>query len=115
MTAFIGRREFITLVGGTVTTWPLAARGQQAGKVHRIGVLMVSEIDDPDAKARLAGFLQGLERLGWSDRHNVRIDTRFALPGAQVQVLAKELVDLQPDVILAQATPGRSPCSGRLA
>ena len=99
------RREFITLLGGAVA-WPLAARGQQAGKVHRIGVLMVSEIDDPDAKARLAGFLQGLERLGWSDRHNVRIDTRFALPGVQVQVLAKELVDLQPDVILAQATPG---------
>ena len=74
--------------------------------MRRIGVLMVSEIDDPDANARLAGFLQGLERLGWSERHNLHIDTRFALPGTQVQVLAKELVDLQPDVILAQATPG---------
>ena len=100
------RREFITLLGGAAAAWPLAARGQQDRRVPRIGVLMVSEIDDPDANARLAGFLQGLERLGWSDRHNVHIDTRFALPGTQVQVLAKELIDLQPDVILAQATPG---------
>ena len=100
------RREFITLLGGAAAAWPVVARAQQRGRVPRIGVLMVSEIDDPDAKARFAGFLQGLERLGWSDRNNVRIDTRFALPGKQVQVLAKELVDLQPDVILAQATPG---------
>ena len=100
------RRDFITALGGAAVAWPLAARAQQGGRMPRIGVLMVSEIDDPDAKARLAGFLQGLEKFGWSDRHNVRIDTRFALPGTQVQVLAKELVDLQPDVILAQATPG---------
>ena len=101
----VRRREFISLLGG-VAAWPLAARAQQGGRVPRIGVLMVSDIDDPDAKARLAGLFQGLEGLGWSDRHNVRIDTRFALPGTQVQALAKELVDLQPDVIVAQATPG---------
>ena len=82
------RREFITLLGGAAAAWPVAARAQHGERMGRIGVLMVSEIDDPDAKARLAGFLQGLERLGWSDHHNVRIDTRFALPGAQVQVLA---------------------------
>src|SRR5262245_18579341 len=100
------RRQFITLLGGAAAAWPVAARGQQSERVRHIGVLMASEVDDPDTKARIAGFLQGLERFGWSDRHNVRIDTRFALPGTQVQVLAKELVDLQPDVILAQATPG---------
>ena len=106
MTAFIGRREFfITLLGGAAA-WPLTARAQQSERMRHVGVLMVSEIDDSDAKARLAGFLQGLESLGWSSPHSVRIDTRFALPGTQVQVLAKELVDLQPDVILAQATPG---------
>jgi putative ABC transport system substrate-binding protein len=102
----VRRREFFTLLCGAAAAWPLAARAQQPERLRRIGVLMVSEIDDPDTNARLAGFLQGLERLGWSDRHNVHIDTRFALPGTQVQVLAKELVDLQPDVILAQATPG---------
>jgi putative tryptophan/tyrosine transport system substrate-binding protein len=90
------RREFITLLGGAAAACPLAARAQQGGRMPRIGVLMVSEIDDPDAKARLAGFLQGLEKFGWSDRHNVRIDTRFALPGTQVQVLAKEpLINLR--------------------
>ena len=52
------------------------------------------------------GFRQGLERLGWSEGRNVRFDYRFARGGAdQFQPLAKELVALQPDVILAQSTP----------
>jgi ABC-type uncharacterized transport system substrate-binding protein len=61
--------------------------------------------DDPETKARLAGFRQGLEKRGWSEGRNVRIDYRFAPAGAQAQVLAKELVALQPDVIFAQGTP----------
>jgi putative ABC transport system substrate-binding protein len=109
------RREFITLLGGAAVAWPLAARAQQPKQIRRVGVLMVSEIDDPDANARLAGFLQGLERLGWSDRHNVHVDTRFALPGTQVQVLAKELLDLHPTCSWRRRPPGRSPYSGLLA
>jgi putative ABC transport system substrate-binding protein len=72
--------------------------------VRRIGALMGSAEDDPETKERLAGFRQGLESLGWSEGRNVHLDIRFAPAGAQVQVLAKELVALQPDVILAQAT-----------
>jgi putative ABC transport system substrate-binding protein len=98
------RREFIALFAGTAAAWPLIARAQQP-EVRRIGVLVGQAEDDPDTKARLAGFRQGLERLGWSEGRNVRIDTRFAPAGAQAPVLAKELVALQPDVILAQATP----------
>src|SRR6516165_12071651 len=98
------RREFITLLGGAAA-WPLAARAQQSEQVQRVGVLMGLAEDDPDAKARLAGFRQGLESLGWSEGRNIRLDTRFAPGGAQVQVLAKELVGLQPEVILAHATP----------
>ena len=86
------RRQFMALLGGAAAAWPLAARAQQAEQVQRVGVLMVQAEDDPDAKARLAGFRQGLESLGWSEGRNIRLDTRFARGGAQVQVLAKELV-----------------------
>jgi putative tryptophan/tyrosine transport system substrate-binding protein len=99
------RRDFIALLGGAAAAWPLAARAQQGERVPRIGVLMAVGRDDADTKARLAGFRQGLERLGWSEGRNVRIDYRFAPAGAQAQALAKELVALQPDVILSQATP----------
>ena len=104
MIAQIRRREFITLLGGTAA-WPLAARGQQPGRMRRIGVLIGLAQSDPEAKAWVAGFLQGLEKRGWSEDRNLQIDYRFALAGAQAQVLAKELVALQPDAIFAMPTP----------
>ena len=97
------RRQFITLLGGAAA-WPLAARAQQAERVRRIGVLTAFAEDDPEIRARLAAFRQGLEKRGWSEARNVRIDYRFAPASAQAQVLAKELVALQPDVILAHST-----------
>jgi putative ABC transport system substrate-binding protein len=99
------RREFITLLGGAAAAWPLTARAQQPDRVRRIGVLMGFAEDDPEAKARLAAFRQGLEKRGWSEGRDVRTDARFAPAGTQAQVLAKELVALQPDVILAHSTP----------
>ena len=99
------RREFITLLGGAAAAWPLTGRAQQSERMRRIGVLMGFPEDDPLTKARLAVFQQGLDRLGWLEDRNVRIDLRFAPAGAQAQVLAKELVALQPDVILAISTP----------
>jgi putative tryptophan/tyrosine transport system substrate-binding protein len=101
----VRRRHFIALLGGAAAAWPLAARGQQRDRMRRIGVLMSLAEDDPEAKARLAAFRQGLEKCGWSEGRNVHIDIRFAPAGAQAQVLAKELVALQPDVILAHSTP----------
>jgi ABC transporter substrate binding protein len=73
--------------------------------MRRIGVLMGLPENDADTNARLAGFRQELERLGWSEGRNVRIDYRFAPAGARAPVLAKELVALQPDVILSNSTP----------
>jgi putative tryptophan/tyrosine transport system substrate-binding protein len=99
------RRELVTLLGSAFAAWPLVARGQQRDRMRRIGVLMSLAEDDPEAKARLAAFRQGLEKCGWSEGRNVHIDIRFAPAGAQAQVLAKELVALQPDVILAHSTP----------
>jgi putative tryptophan/tyrosine transport system substrate-binding protein len=100
------RREFITLIGGAAT-WPLAAEAQQSDQRRRIGVLTGLAEDDPENQARLASFRYGLERRGWSEGRNLRIDYRFA-PAAspdQAQPFAKELVALRPNVILAQTTP----------
>ena len=97
------RREFIAALGGAAA-WPVVGHAQQPEQMRRIGVLVASGEDESDIQARLAGFRQGIEKLGWSQGRNVRIDTRFAAGRAdQYQVLAKELVALQPDVILAQS------------
>jgi putative ABC transport system substrate-binding protein len=101
----VKRREFITLLGAGAAAWPVTTRAQQAERMRRIGVLLGFAEDDPETKARLAAFRQGLEKRGWTEGRNVRIDYRFALAGAQAQVLAKELVALQPDVIFTHATP----------
>ena len=72
------RREFITLVGGTALAGPLAARAQQPDRMRRVGILMPSAAEDPEAKARVAAFLRGLQELGWTDGRNVRIEQRRA-------------------------------------
>jgi putative tryptophan/tyrosine transport system substrate-binding protein len=69
------RRDFITLLGGAAM-WPLAARAQQAGRVRRIGVLMGFPESDPEAQLRVAAFREGLQKLGWTEGRNIRIDTR---------------------------------------
>jgi putative tryptophan/tyrosine transport system substrate-binding protein len=66
------RREFISLLGGAATAWPLAARAQQPERMRRIGVLMSLAADDPGGQARLTAFLQGLQELGWADGRNIR-------------------------------------------
>ena len=95
------RREFITLLGGAAAAWPLTARAQQGDRMRRIGVLMPLAADDPEAKARLAAFAQGLRELGWAIGRNVEIDTRWASNAAEIRRQAAELVALTPDVILA--------------
>src|SRR6516164_3589353 len=99
------RREFITLLGGA-TAWPLAARAQQSERVRRIGVLMSYLESDPEARAWYAAFREGLQKLGWTEGRNIRIDTRWAAPDDAESMLrfAKELVALQPDLILSGTT-----------
>ncbi len=98
------RREFITLLGGTVA-WPLAARAQQRDRMRRIAVLMTSA-DDADGEARLIAFQKGLQELGWRDGVNVRIDIRRgAADMDRVRADVAELLRLKPDAILA--TSGR--------
>jgi putative ABC transport system substrate-binding protein len=78
----IGRREFVSLLGGAAVAWPLAARAQQPERMRRIGVLLAAAADDAEFQARIGAFLQGLQQLGWTDGRNVRIDTRWATTNA---------------------------------
>ena len=99
------RRNFITLLGGAAAFWPLVARSQQTDRVRRIGLLLNFTEDDPEAKERVAAFRQGLEKRGWSEGRNVHLDYRFtAVVAEHRSALAKELIALQPDVILAHST-----------
>ncbi|SEE01613.1 putative ABC transport system substrate-binding protein [Rhizobiales bacterium GAS188] len=98
------RRDLITLLGGAVA-WPLAARAQ-ADRMRRIGVLMGYAESDREGQANIAAFQGGLQKLGWTEGRNIRIDARWAAADADLmQRFAKELVALQPDLILAQNTP----------
>jgi putative ABC transport system substrate-binding protein len=100
------RREFITLLGGAIV-WPLAAHAQQPDRMRRIGVLMGYAESDREGQAFVAAFREGLQKLGWAEGRNIRIDTRWATPGdaESIQRFAKELIALQPDLILSAATP----------
>ena len=71
------RRGFIKLLGGAAAAWPLAARAQQPERMRRIGVLS-GVADDQEGQARVAALKQGLQELGWTESHNIQIETRFA-------------------------------------
>jgi putative ABC transport system substrate-binding protein len=98
------RREFIAGIGGAVALVAVA-RAQQSDRMRRIGVLMPYDENDAEIQGWLSGFTQGLAALGWTDGRTVRMDIRWAAGNLdRMPMFAKELVDLQPDVILAVAT-----------
>jgi len=97
------RREFITLLGGAVVTWPLAARAQRSEQMRRIGVLMPFAKDNPEGQARNVAFLQELQELGWAEGRNLQIGYRWDT--GDLRKAATELVTLSPDVILTASTP----------
>src|SRR5262249_23381241 len=101
------RREFITLLGGMAVAWPLAARAQQFKRKRRIGVLMAHAESDAEFHDYLSAFRRGLPKLGWMEGRNIQIESRWgALDDAEArQRSGKELIALQPDVILTQNTP----------
>src|ERR1700681_579368 len=101
------RREFLTLVGSVAAGWPLTAQAQQSEKSRRICVLMAHRYRDPEFQQYLEAFRQGLQKFGWVEGRNIAIDTRWgALDDADVrQRSAKEILALNPDVILTQNTP----------
>jgi len=103
---YMRRREFITLLGGATSAWPLAAYAQQSEHMRHIGVLMAFSENDPEAQSWAAGFREELGKLGWTEGHNIQIDTSWATADVELlQRSAKQLVALQPDLILTGSTP----------
>jgi putative tryptophan/tyrosine transport system substrate-binding protein len=103
----VKRREFMALLGGAAAlAWPLAARAQQPERIRRIGVLMMYAESDAQAQALVAVFRAGLRDLGWTEDHKIRLDYRWATSDSEsIQRSAKELVALQPVLILSSSTP----------
>jgi putative ABC transport system substrate-binding protein len=99
------RRECITLLGG-VAAWPLAVRAEQTERIRRISFLSSIAESDPEAQSMVDAFQHALRKLGWIDDRNLQIDRRCAAGNlGRVQTFAKELVGLQPDVIVGYSTP----------
>jgi putative tryptophan/tyrosine transport system substrate-binding protein len=102
----VKRRYFITLLGGATVAWSVAAHAQQTERVRRIGVLMFSAESDQEGQSLVAAFQEELRKLGWTEGRNSEIDIRWA--AADVGLMkrfAKELVALQPDLVLTSSTP----------
>jgi len=100
------RREFMTLIVGAAVLRPQAGSAQNSGGVRRIGVLLSLAESDLEGKAQLSGFMQGLAELGWLDGRNLQTEVRWGRGDVdRIRTFAKELVALQPDVIVAHGTP----------
>jgi putative ABC transport system substrate-binding protein len=99
------RRTFITILGGAAAAWPLAAYAQQSGQTRRIGFLFGGADSDPQIVEAQAAFKAALAQLGWVEGRNLQIDFRYAAADVdRMRVFAKELVALQPDVLLGHTT-----------
>jgi putative ABC transport system substrate-binding protein len=102
----VRRREFITLLGGAAAAWPREARAQQGERLRHVGILMGFSENDPEVKSYIAAVLRTLGELGWKEPRNIRFDYRWAGGDAnRARLLARELIELRPDVIFAQGTP----------
>jgi putative ABC transport system substrate-binding protein len=102
----IARRKFIAALGGTAFAWPLAAHAEQHEHVRRIAMLSGLAANDPESQARVAAFEQGLKELGWIEGRNLHIEFRWGSGNAaEMQMFAKELVELKPELIVGVTTP----------
>ena len=106
------RRDFITLLGGTAAVCPLTVRAQQSERMRHIGVLMAFSENDPEAQSWAGGFREELGKLGWTEGRNIEIGIRWAAADvASMKRFAKELVALQPDLMVTSTTPAAAAMS----
>jgi putative ABC transport system substrate-binding protein len=102
MTAFIGRRELITLLGGAAA-WPLAARAQQSAKLPTVGFL--GQSTPLGEGERAVAFAQRLRELGWIEGRTVAIEYRWAEGQSErLAEIAAEFVRLKVDIIVTGGT-----------
>jgi putative tryptophan/tyrosine transport system substrate-binding protein len=100
------RRDFIKVIAGSATAWPLGAHAQQAQEMRRVGALLVLGESDPEGKVWLSAFQEGLQRLGWEQGRNIQIEYRFAGSDEhRLRTGAAELVGMRHDVLLTAGTP----------
>jgi putative ABC transport system substrate-binding protein len=97
------RREFISLLGGAATAWPLAVHAQQSAKVPTIGFLGVST---PAGQVHtVAALVQRLRELGWIEGRTIKIEYRWAEGrNERYSEIAEEFVRLKVDAILTQGS-----------
>ena len=93
---------------GGAAAWPVTARAQQQGRPRRIAIMIAPSEDDPEGQARVIGFRQKLQELGWTEGQNLQIDYRWAAGPDRSTSYAAELVRLAPEVIVANGTPALS-------
>src|SRR6202795_3158917 len=99
------RRTFLAGLAGAAA-WPLAARAQQEERVRRLAIVSMYDGNDSQTKTFLSALTRGLAELGWAEGRNLRMDVRWTAGSVDLaRMYAKELVDLQPDVIFAESTP----------
>ncbi len=100
------RREFITLLGSAAVVRPLAARAQQPGGLRRVGVLMGLAETDPFTIKYVQELRSALQSLGWTDGQNIQFVYRYAAGDPErARLFAKELTEMQPDLIVGHTTP----------
>ena len=104
MAVDVGRRQFISALGGAAVTWPIAVRAQISKQPPRIGVLSLLAEQDPFVQQRLAAFRKELEVLGWREGRDLHIESQFTTPD-RLQSVAKDLVKSEPSAIIAISTP----------
>jgi putative tryptophan/tyrosine transport system substrate-binding protein len=106
------RRKFIALIVGAAISWPFAIRAQQPTERRRLGILLSYEEGNPAAQKLLAAFREALAKLGWTEGKNIEFEYRWVGTNTSLmQSAAKELVTLQPDLIVV---PGSSPVTALL-
>ena len=109
------RRDFVGLLGGLTATCPLRVLAQQGERIRHIAIMMGLAENDTETEARLVKFKNEMEKLGWSEGRNLRIQIRYAPAGAQATEVAKELIGSHPEVILAHSAQVAGALFGKLA
>src|SRR6476620_6930674 len=98
------RREFISVLCGATVAWPIASGAQQRERARRVGVVMGYPETNPNAQLQVTAFRQQLQKLGWIEGDNLRIDIRYGADDSnRIRALTTELLGLRPDLMVSNS------------